>query len=321
MYRTVSATHYPALNAALNRAHRRISNMMMGSGTRLPVTLCHIDDERGHVAVGVDTATSIASVHRHLETLAGDAPLHVFPCAPAVRHANKRDYNRPPVGGLYLSCPDVASEGTLCLAATREGQAGFVTCGHVAVRTGVDVYQPRRSATNDWRIGRVVAVTDYTGNASSDSAFVAGTTAITERAIWRSSNSTYSVDAIYDAPARGVAVSMQGASNQTALRSGVICAKNVTVTFDDQGVLTDQLLANYVSSGGDSGAPVFYVAGGASVYMVGLNVGATLPADVQPAPDEHQWPPSTNGTYAVISPWMSVERDLNLTLGLQVITP
>jgi hypothetical protein len=321
MYRTVSATHYPALNAALHRAHRRISNMMMGAGTRLPVTLCHIDDERGHVAVGIDTAEPIASVHRHLEALAGDAPLHVFPCAPAVRHANKRDYNRPPVGGLYLSCPGAQSEGTLCLAATREGQAGFVTCGHVAVQAGIDVYQPRQSAANDWRIGRVVVVTDYTGNASSDSAFVAGTTPITERAIWRSSNSTYSVDAVYDAPARGVAVSMQGASSQTALRSGVICAKNVTVTFDDQGVLTDQLLANYVSSGGDSGAPVFYVAGDASVYMVGLNVGATLPVYVQPAPDEHLWPPAGNGTYAVISPWMSVERDLNLTLGLQAIAP
>ncbi|MGH8779296.1 hypothetical protein [Paraburkholderia sp.] len=317
---TITAANYPELNAALHRAHRRISRMMTRTGPRLPVTLCYIDDRRGHVAVGIDTVAEIPRVRRDLEALAGDAPLRMFPCAPAVRHANKQDYNRPLRGGLYLNCPNVQSEGTLCVAATRAGQQGFVTCGHVAVCAGVNVYQPRQSSVNDWRAGSVIAVSGYAGNANSDSAFVAGTTAIAERAIWRSSNSNYTIDAIYDAPAPGIAVSMQGASNQTALRSGVISARNVTVTFDDHGVLTNQLLANYLSSSGDSGAPVFHIAGETLVYMIGLNVGATLPGYVQPPPNTQQWPPAENGTYAVISPWMSVERDLNLTLGLQTFT-
>jgi hypothetical protein len=321
MYRTVAATNYPALSAALQRAHERISDMMTGTGTRLPVTLCHIDAGRGQVAVGIDTAASIPHVRRHLEALAGDAPLRLFPCAPAVRHANKRDYNRPLLGGLYLSCPDVQSEGTLCLAATRGDQTGFVTCGHVAVQDGVNVYQPRRSTVNDWLAGNVVALSNYLDSASSDSAFVSCVTDIRQRAIWKSNGTEYTVDGIYDAPALGVAVAMQGASNQTVLREGVICAKNVTVRFDDDGTLTDQLLANYVSSGGDSGAPVFYRAGGASVYMVGLNVGATLADNATPPPDQGTWPPADGDTYAVISPWMSVERDLGLTLGLALVAP
>ncbi|WP_233838083.1 S1 family peptidase [Paraburkholderia sp. ZP32-5] len=320
MYRTVSVTNYPARSAVLQRAHERISDMMTGAGTRLPVTLCHIDAECGHVAVGIDTAAAIPHVRRDLEALAGDAPLRLFHCAPAVRHANKRDHNRPLLGGLYLSCPEVQSEGTLCLEAKRHGQTGFVTCGHVAVREDVRVYQPRQSQANDWLVGQVVAVSGYASIASSDSAFVSCVTGIRERAIWKSNGTEYTVDGIYDAPARGVAVAMQGASTQTTLRTGVICAKNVTVTFDDQGVLTDQLLANYRSSGGDSGAPVFYVADGASVYMVGLNVGATLADHADPQPDQGEWPPADNGTYAVISPWMNVERDLDLTLGLPTVT-
>ena len=111
-----------------------------------------------------------------------------------------------------------------------------------------------------------------------------------------------------------------GASTQTALRAEDICAKNVTVTFSDGGVLSNQLLANYLSVAGDSGAPVFYpLDDGTSVLLVGLNVGAAQPADTNPQPVGR--PTAPNGTYAVIRPWRNVENDLELTLGLLARLP
>ena len=320
MPRIANATNHPAFNAILQRAHERITSLMTGTGARLPVTLCHIDAERGQVAVGIETAAALPHVRRPLEALAGGAPLRLFPCPPATRHAGKQDHNPPLRGGLQLRSPEQNSVGTLCLAATRGDRAGFVTCGHVAVRADTRLYQPRNSNAHDWLAGTVVAVSDYQDRASSDSAFVASATDIRKHAIWKSSSADYTVDGIYDSPAAGIAVAMQGASTKTKLRDGVICAKNVTVTFEDRGVLTGQLLANYLSAEGDSGAPVFHVAGETSVFLVGLNVGVTAPEHADPRPDPHEWPPC-KGFYAVVSPWMNVERDLDLSLGLPRITP
>jgi hypothetical protein len=302
---------------ALHRAQQRISEGMLSRRLDPAVHICHVAADDGHLVLGV--ADTAPAARRKLHALAGGVPLRLFSCAPAVRHANKRDYNRPLLGGIYISCPAVTGEGTICISATRAGVPGFVTCGHVVGQAGVDVYQPRQSSTNNWLAGRSTVVSNYTGHAASDSAFVAlaGGVAMTPAAIWKS----YQAIGIYDAPAPGTAVSMQGASTQTTLRSGIVCGKNVTVTFADGGVLSNQLLANYLSTTGDSGAPVFYPLDGTSVLLVGLNVGATQPAYTNPPPNPAVYPPASNGTYAVISPWSNVESDLGLSLGLAVQTP
>ena len=46
---------------------------------------------------------------------------------------------------------------------------GYVTAGHVVVRPGVQVYQPRKSDINDWKAGVSTTVSNYTTNAKSDS--------------------------------------------------------------------------------------------------------------------------------------------------------
>jgi hypothetical protein len=307
--------------SALRAAHDRISHAMMSEGLGFPVCLCYVDTQKGCVVVGVDnTAPELLRGYRRMKQLAGGAPVRAFHAVPAVRHTNKRDHNRPLVGGLYIACPAVSGEGTVCIGASRDGAAGFVTCGHVVERVGIDVFQPRQSTARDRLVGRSTVVSNYAGNAASDSAFVTLAHGVAaDRTIWKSSSTTYTAIGIYDAPEPGTAVSMQGASTQTTLRTGDICAKNVTVTFSDGGVLSDQLLANYVSVTGDSGAPVFYPLDGTSVLLVGLNVGAALPADTHPQPVGR--PTAPNGTYAVISPWRNVESDLELTLGLLARLP
>jgi hypothetical protein len=306
----------------LRAAHDRISHAMMSEGLGFPVCLCYVDTQNGCVVVGVDnTATELLRGYRRMKQLAGGAPVRAFHAAPAIRHANKKEHNRPLVGGLYIACPAVIGEGTVCIGASRDGTAGFVTCGHVVEGVGVEVFQPRQSTAHDWLVGRSTVVSDYAGNAASDSAFVTRAHGVTAGlTIWKSSSTTYTAIGIYDAPEPGTQVSMQGASTKTTLRTGDICAKNVTVRFSDGGVLRDQLLANYLSVAGDSGAPVFYPLGdGTSVLLVGLNVGAAQPGDTTPQPVGRRTAP--DGTYAVISTWRNVESDLELTLGLPTRLP
>jgi hypothetical protein len=50
-----------------------------------------------------------------------------------------------------------------------------------------------------------------------------------------------------------------------------------------------------------------------NVRLVGLNVGATAPADVSPPVNQAQYPPAPNGTYAIISKWHRIEADLGVT--------
>jgi hypothetical protein len=200
------------------------------------------------------------------------------------------------------------------MGVSREGVSGFVTCGHVVEKVGIKVYQPQKSDRNDWLVGESTVVSNYTGRALSDSAFVAAGRGveITEHRIWKSSTKSYTVTGIYDAAKPGTEVSMQGASTATTLRNGVVCGTNVTVTFADGGVLTEQLLANYLSTEGDSGAPTFVTINDESVLIVGLNVGSTAPAHTNPAPNPGIYPPAGDGTYAIVTPWNNVERDLGL---------
>ena len=305
-----------ALHAAVQRAHERISIALADGTCRLPIVLCYVDYVYDCLAIGfADTTAAIRRARRELSALAGGVPLRAFRCAPAVRHANKTAHNRPLVGGLLLWCPaggGINGKGTLCIAATRSGVEGFVTCGHVVGAKNSDVYQPQ-STSQQFKVGSATEVTNYNGVAASDSAFVKLESGVdvTKHAIWKSASTTYTVSGISAAPAFGTDVSMQGASTATTLRSGKIRGENVTVTFSDGGKLTGQLLADYKSEKGDSGAPVFTgPQAGSSVELVGMNVGAAEPDDVDPAPNP-KWLPQ-DGAYAVISPWANIKSDLGL---------
>lgn len=298
---------------ALRLAHERISVEMACRRLGAAINLCYVDEERGRVAVGVSGPSP--AERRRVYELAGGAALRFFSSAPAVRHAGKQDYNRPLLGGIQITVPlspGRSEKGTICM---RQGEDTFVTAGHVVGEVGKPVYQP--ITKDEYLVGHALKVSNYRGRARSDSALVGRAPVDKANEIWRTKTAAYNVFGIYDGPAPGTTVSMQGASTQTALQTGQICAKNVTVTFDDGGTLEGQLLANYRSIAGDSGAPVFVPHESGNVLLVGLNVGATLPQDVQPPPDQSRFPPYSNGTYAVISPWFNVEADLGFSLGLE----
>jgi hypothetical protein len=286
--------------------------------TGFPVSICYPDERTGALIVGIPRLEPGLAGHyrRLLRPFAGDVPIRVTRCGLARRHAAKKELNRPLVGGLWITTPIDSTHnelGSIGVCAMRGAQSGFVTAGHVAGAVNKLAYQPRHSSVNDWKAGKTVKISTFTTSAHSDSGFLADETggAISRDRIWESKDTLYTVTGTA-APARGETVHMQGAGRVDE-RSGLIRAAAATVTFDDGGVLQDQYLANYESHEGDSGAPVYVKDTGHAVRLVGLNVGATNPADVSPPVDQALYPPAPNGTYAIISKWHRIEADLGVT--------
>jgi hypothetical protein len=305
---------------SLTRAHRQISDYMAQHEAGLPVNLAYVDPARGTVVVGIpDIAPSVLTRYRGvLHDLAGDASLTFTRCGPAVRHAKKTEANNKLIGGLYITNPlgtGAAAAGTICIAATRQGQAGFVTAGHVAYHPNTIFYQPRKSDMNNWKAGTTLTVSAFQQKADSDSAFLQTDTSgrVETCAIWKDASSAYTVTGVAASPALGTAIFMQGAAIVKE-RTGKVAAVDVTVTFEGGGMLEHQLLATYYSRPGDSGAPVYIKGSNPNVQLVGLNVGAASPEDADPKPDEQMYPPERQGWYAIISPWNNIASDLQVTL-------
>lgn len=312
------ASNGAATASALRAAHRRISDYMARPQCgNFPINLCHIDEKKSVMIVGIShpTSTTVERYRRFLHGHIGDLTVIFLRCNPAVRHARKNELNRPLVGGIVITSPDVKGDvkggGTICITGTRDGTSGFVTAGHVVNAVHAECYQPRKSDVNDWLVGNVVVVSDYKGNAQSDSAFLVSNVELGDHRIWKSAASVYTVTGAAAVPALGTQVFMQGAS-MTRERAGQIAATNVTVTFGDGGVLQAQCLANYDSRIGDSGAPVYLKDVDPNIRLVGLNVGATEVRHTEPVPDQHRYPPARNNLYGIVSPWANVVADLGI---------
>jgi hypothetical protein len=319
-----AATREVGVDPRLIESHARLSRLMVagragpGSATRgVPaVTLSYVDEANGRLVVGLAEVSGGAGgrLRSFLRREVGwTSPLEVRAFRPR-RHANKTRHNRPLVGGLYIQVPDSQGEGTIGPWATRGGHPGFVTCGHVVVQAGRSVYQPANSPTNNWLVGSASAVSNYLGNgASSDSAFVPTEAGVVmANQIWRTANATYNVTGYIPPPVPGTMVYMQGGATATTERQGIVCGVNVTVTFLDGGTLVHQVLANYLSKAGDSGAPVYTKGAGHNVSVVGINVGGTAPQFTNPMPNPAIYPTNSSGEYAVISSWAAVVADLGL---------
>lgn len=96
-------------------------------------------------------------------------------------------------------------------------------------------------------------------------------------------------------------------SGITTQDSGQILHIDVT-TRDVDGVLKGQVLANYRSANGDSGAPVFKITGDSSATLIGQHVGKAHRVDfdggTNTAHDVSRW------NMVVFSPWDQVESTL-----------
>ncbi len=109
-------------------------------------------------------------------------------------------------------------------------------------------------------------------------------------------------------------IRMAGITNPNS--SGYILDTDVTAK-DSRGVLDDQVVANYASGSGDSGAPVFTVTSGTSVKILGQHVGKFCEVDLNSGhPNPYpQWctnPQTGEGALTVFSPWPAVKSTLGI---------
>jgi hypothetical protein len=185
---------------------------------------------------------------------------------------------------------------------------GFITAGHVAEKANTVFYQPRYSKLNNWEVGVTAVVSEYAKMARTDSAFLDKDPESVEMnagSIWKGTEESYTVTGPAPAPELDQVVFMQGAA-MLKEQGGQIAAVDVTVKFEDGGVLEKQCLATYTSKEGDSGAPVYRKADDSNVELIGLNVGVTDADHVTPKPPA--------GTYAVISLWENIASELHVEL-------
>jgi len=188
---------------------------------------------------------------------------------------DRDDVWRPIIGGVQVG----SSLGAMTsgFAATRGGQSGFITAGHIG-SVGTTVYQPDLS----YPIGTVTA---SSGGTSSDSAFVAYSS--TAAQIFESSGSQPWVYGTAS-PYAGLGVIMSGISSGVStgsvIREGSLYNSFFGIT------LYNQWYADFASTSGDSGAPVYYKDASGNIQIVGLYWG--------------------RGTYATFSPIASVLSDL-----------
>lgn len=301
----------------LPEAQQCVSGHMQDlAGAGFPVSICYADERAGTLVAGIPRyRPELAGQYRVLlGELIGDTPVRFTAWGLARRHAEKNQHNRPVIGGLLINAaisPGNSEQGTVCVAADRGGQLGYVTAGHSAGKVGRRVYQPNRPP-NTTKIGTTTVISAFETRAYSDSAFLSDNTNgnLTRNRIWKTTGTQYTVTGV-TAPAMGDTVYMQGAEDPGE-RQGLVAVTSATVTFEDGGILDDQYLANYLSLSGDSGAPVYVKDADPNVRLVGLNVGACAPGDANPTPNQHTYPPAS-GTYAIISKWARIEADLGVT--------
>lgn len=275
-------------------------------------TCCFLN-EQGRPILGIKPDSDTGEQQRIASSVVGETEIHLVKQT-FVRHANKQSLNRPIIGGIQIRVSDAqgTAAGTAGIVVNRNDDIGVITAGHVVGTINATVYQPRQSDMNNWEIGRATRISDYLNQARSDSAFVKLNTDIssTERRIWKSSNTQYTV-ADTGTVQLGDTVYMQGAATAQTERTGRICSVNATVRFEDGGVLTHQYLATYLTRVGDSGAPVYAKGVDPEVTLIGINVGGTEIQDIQAgAPNTNTYPANGDSRYAVISQWENVLLDL-----------
>jgi hypothetical protein len=187
----------------------------------------------------------------------------------------RSDVWRPIIGGVQVG----NSLGALTsgFAATRGGQSGFVTAGHVG-NVGTTVYQPDLS----YPVGTVTVSSLGT---SSDSAFVAYSNVAGQ--IFESSASQPWVYGTTD-PYVGLGVTMSGITNGVSTGT-VIRETSLYNSFFGKSI-PNQWYADFSSSSGDSGAPVYFKDSSSHIQLVGIYWG--------------------RGSYATFSPISSVFNDL-----------
>jgi len=93
--------------------------------------------------------------------------------------------------------------------------------------------------------------------------------------------------------------------------SGYILDTDVTAK-DSTGVLNDQVVGSYSSTGGDSGAPIFSVTGSSSVKLLGQHVGKFCEVDLNSGTTYGYWCSGSSQDLTIFSPWDQVASHLGI---------
>jgi hypothetical protein len=95
--------------------------------------------------------------------------------------------------------------------------------------------------------------------------------------------------------------------------SGYILDTDVTTRDPDYGVLNDQVVGSYSSTGGDSGAPIFSLTSGTTVKLLGQHVGRACEVDLNSGTNFGYWCDANGeGGLKYFSPWDQVASHLGI---------
>lgn len=294
-----------AIPTQLENAHLTLSGLMANNTSDIPLVAEGIMNSSLMVVISEKAPQSEDYYQKELTTLVGDVPMKV-----ELGHFDRESCSgsptlcRPLIGGIQVEQSPTTAVGTLTAAFTdNNGVNGFVMSSHVANPAanglvGQAIGQPDLSNL----VGTVIA-NPTLNNRVSDSAFVqlsAGQTTTPNIYPGEFVAGTMKSSETPD----GMSISKYGIT--TGETSGYIIGKGLTVSDPYYGTLFNQVVTNYSSSGGDSGAPVFTNDDPNNVYLLGIHVGKLFV----------QGDPST--TYPVYSPWEGIRQELSLRTGVTV---
>lgn len=181
-------------------------------------------------------------------------------CREPIAHLDlgRSDTWRPIIGGVQEATNIGAA--TTGFAATRSGQSGFITAGHIG-DVGDAVYQPDLSSP-------IGSLTVSSLGATSDSAWIQYSS--TSNQIFESSGSQPWVYGTMT-PYVGLGVTMSGISSGVTTGT-VVRETSIYNSFFDK-IIQNQWLADYSSTSGDSGAPVYIKDSNQHIQLLGVHWG------------------------------------------------
>lgn len=271
--------------------------------TDIPLVMSYLDGN-GKVVVVVDKdgkETKAEYTKRIHDIVGNDADVSV----------NMGYFKREACSSLTADCDPLyggikvlgSQYGSLTIGATdTAGTHGFVTSGHIAGTVGTNIFQG--GTTQSFKVG-AVKTNPSLNNRYSDAAFVdhnTGNEALTNK-IFKTSSTFYTVTAT-GTPVYQTHVQKTGYfSGET---DGYVIGTNLTLYDPQYGVLRDQIAANYASSNGDSGAPVYsYSPSAGSVTLYGIHIGKGCLINQNPCPDQQ--------VVTAFSKWSNVQSELSLS--------
>ncbi len=304
----------------LQAAHLAISKFMQAkTDADLPIVLAYVDPIQPALVIGIDAQAALPpqQYRQRLRHFVESLPLRLQGVSLS-RHSSagpKQQLFDPIIGGIQMVCNFTVegySPSTIAVVGSLGGTLGFIVSGHGVGKTNKAVYQPSSGSSN--RIGTVKLVSNWQGG-TCDAAWVQyknATRQIPPKGLIYKNGAPYKVTGTKDSTHSNLKdqVTMQGSAS-AGKSDGRIEALQATVKFAsgsfESQTLSNQVLTNYKSIAGDSGAPVFEDAGGDNVTFLGVNVGEAAASDVVSV---GQGPVSHLSEYGIYSPWESIVREL-----------